>query len=206
MGHNHKHSAPLPETVLRVKSLESLLVEKGLVQTSALDALVERYEHQVGPKNGAAVVAKAWCDPEYKKRLMQNASEAIAELGYTGAQGEEIIAVENTDDVHNVVVCTLCSCYPWPVLGLPPVWYKSAPYRSRVVREPRKVLEEFGTVLPAETQVRVWDSTAETRYLVIPKRPDGTEGLTETQLAALVSRDSMIGVKKADPPSIGEAA
>ncbi|WP_169543789.1 nitrile hydratase subunit alpha [Sneathiella aquimaris] len=206
MGHNHKHSAPLPETVLRVKSLESLLVEKGLVQTSALDALVERYEHQVGPKNGAAVVAKAWCDPEYKKRLMQNASEAIAELGYTGAQGEEIIAVENTDDVHNVVVCTLCSCYPWPVLGLPPVWYKSAPYRSRVVREPRKVLEEFGTVLPAETQVRVWDSTAETRYLVIPKRPDGTEELTETQLAALVSRDSMIGVKKADAPSLGEAA
>jgi len=206
MGHNHKHSAPLPETVLRVKSLESLLVEKGLVDPAALDALVDRYENQVGPKNGAAVVAKSWTDPDYRERLRKDASAAIAELGYTGAQGEEIVAVENTDTVHNVVVCTLCSCYPWPVLGLPPVWYKSAPYRSRVVREPRKVLEEFGTTLPRETEVRVWDSTAETRYLVIPKRPQGTEGMTEEELAELVTRDSMIGVTEAAAPVKGEAA
>ncbi len=205
MGHNHKHSAPLPETVLRVKSLESLLVEKGLVETAALDALVERYEHQVGPKNGAAVVAKAWTDPDYKARLMKDASAAIAELGYTGAQGEEMVAVENTDSIHNVVVCTLCSCYPWPVLGLPPVWYKSAPYRSRVVREPRAVLKEFGTELPKETEVRVWDSTAETRYLVIPQRPAGTDGMNEAELAELVTRDSMIGVTVADSPAIKEA-
>ncbi len=205
MGHNHKHSAPLPETVLRVKSLESLLVEKGLVETAALDALVERYEHQVGPKNGAAVVAKSWVDTDFKTRLLEDGSAAIAELGFTGAQGEEIIAVENTDEVHNVVVCTLCSCYPWPVLGLPPVWYKSAPYRSRVVREPRKVLEEFGTILPKDKEVRVWDSTAETRYLVLPQRPEGTEGLNETELAKLVTRDSMIGVTVADKPAV-EAA
>ncbi|MBE7636118.1 nitrile hydratase subunit alpha [Sneathiella sp. P13V-1] len=200
MGHNHKHSAPLPETVLRVKSLESLLVEKGLVKTEALDALVDRYENKVGPRNGAQVVAKAWSDPDYKARLMKDASAAIAELGYTGAQGEEIVAVENTPDVHNVVVCTLCSCYPWPVLGLPPVWYKSAPYRSRVVREPRAVLEEFGTHIPDDVEVRVWDSTAETRYLVIPERPEGTEGLSEEALADLVNRDSMIGTRKADSP------
>ncbi len=205
MGHNHKHSAPLPETVLRVKSLESLLVEKGLVETAALDALVERYEHQVGPKNGAAVVAKAWSDPDYKTRLMKDASAAIAELGFTGAQGEEMVAVENTGSIHNVVVCTLCSCYPWPVLGLPPVWYKSAPYRSRVVREPRAVLKEFGTDLPKETEVRVWDSTAETRYLVIPQRPEGTEGMSEAELAELVTRDSMIGVTVADSPAVKEA-
>ncbi len=204
MGHNHKHSAPLPETVLRVKSLESLLVEKGLVKTEALDALVDRYENKVGPRNGAQVVAKAWADQDFKARLMKDASAAIAELGYTGAQGEEIVAVENTPDVHNVVVCTLCSCYPWPVLGLPPVWYKSAPYRSRVVREPRAVLEEFGTQIPDDVEVRVWDSTAETRYLVIPERPEGTEGLSEEALADLVNRDSMIGTRKADNP--GEAA
>lgn len=201
MGHNHKHSAPLSDTALRVKSLESLLVEKGLVETEALDALVERYEHQVGPKNGAAVVAKSWIDPDFKARLMNDASAAIAELGYTGAQGEEIVAVENTDKIHNVVVCTLCSCYPWPVLGLPPVWYKSAPYRSRVVREPRKVLEEFGTTLSRDTEVRVWDSTAETRYLVLPQRPPGTETLSEEELAALVTRDSMIGVTVAASPA-----
>lgn len=206
MGHNHKHSAPLSDTALRVKSLESLLVEKGLVQTEALDALVERYEHQVGPKNGAAVVAKSWVDPEYKARLMKDASAAIAELGYTGAQGEEMVAVENTDKIHNVVVCTLCSCYPWPVLGLPPIWYKSAPYRSRVVREPRKVLEEFGTTLPRDKEVRVWDSTAETRYLVLPQRPAGTENLSEEKLAALVTRDSMIGVTIAMPPQKEGAA
>lgn len=200
MGHNHKHSAPLSDTVLRVKSLESLLVEKGLVETAALDALVERYEHQVGPKNGAAVVAKSWVDADFKARLMKDASAAMAELGFSGAQGEELVAVENTDKIHNVVVCTLCSCYPWPVLGLPPVWYKSAPYRSRVVREPRKVLEEFGTALPAEKQVQVWDSTAETRYLVIPQRPEGTDGWSESDLAALVNRNSMIGVAMADNP------
>jgi len=200
MGHNHKHSTPLSDTVLRVKSLESLLVEKGLVDTAGLDALVERYEHQVGPKNGAAVVAKSWVDPEFKVRLMKDASAAIAELGFSGAQGEELVAVENTDAVHNVVVCTLCSCYPWPVLGLPPVWYKSAPYRSRVVREPRAVLKEFGTELSAEAEVRVWDSTAETRYLVIPQRPKGSENMSEEALAALVSRDSMIGVTVALNP------
>lgn len=201
MGHNHNHSAPLSDTVLRVKSLESLLVEKGLVDTAGLDALVQRYEHQVGPKNGAAVVAKSWIDPDFKERLMKDASAAVAELGYSGAQGEELVAVENTDAVHNVVVCTLCSCYPWPVLGLPPVWYKSAPYRARVVREPRAVLKEFGTELLADTEVRVWDSTAETRYLVIPQRPKGSENMTEEALAALVTRDSMIGVTVALSPA-----
>jgi nitrile hydratase subunit alpha len=173
-----------------------LLVEKGLVKTEALDALVDRYENKVGPRNGAAVVARSWVDPDFKARLLKDGSAAISELGYTGAQGEEIVAVENTDTVHNVVVCTLCSCYPWPVLGLPPVWYKSAPYRSRVVREPRAVLEEFGTNLPDSTEVRVWDSTAETRYLVVPKRPEGTDDLSEAELAELVNRDSMIGVRE----------
>ncbi|PHQ68871.1 MAG: nitrile hydratase subunit alpha [Sneathiella sp.] len=201
MAHNHKHGDPLPETVLRVKSLESLLVEKGLVETAALDALIDRYENKVGPKNGAKVVARAWTDPDFKQRLLQDATAAIAEFSFSGAQGEELVAVENTDAVHNVVVCTLCSCYPWPVLGLPPVWYKSAPYRSRVVREPRAVLVEFGTELPASTEVRVWDSTAETRYLVIPRRPEGSSGMNEDGLAALVSRDSMIGVTEAISPS-----
>jgi len=203
MGHNHKHSAPLPETVLRVKSLESLLVEKGLVKSEALDALVDRYENKVGPRNGAQVIARAWNDPDYKSRLLKDGSAAISEMGYSGAQGEEIVALENTDKVHNVVVCTLCSCYPWPVLGLPPVWYKSAPYRSRVVREPRAVLEEFGTHIPDDVEVRVWDSTAETRYLVIPQRPEGSEGLDEAALADLVNRDSMIGVRTADTPAGG---
>jgi nitrile hydratase len=204
MAHDHKHGDPLPETVLRVKSLESLLVEKGLVETEALDALIDRYENKVGPKNGAKVVARAWNDPEYKQRLLADSTAAIAEFGFTGAQGEEMVAVENTDKVHNVVVCTLCSCYPWPVLGLPPVWYKSPPYRSRVVREPREVLKEFGTELPNSTEVRVWDSTAETRYLVIPKRPEGTDGLSEEELAELVSRDSMIGVTEALSPNSAE--
>jgi len=205
MGHNHKHSEPLSDTVLRVKTLESLLVEKGLVDRETLDALVDRYENKVGPRNGAAVVARAWCDPEYKARLLEDASAAIAELGYSGAQGEELVAVENTDAVHNVVVCTLCSCYPWPVLGLPPVWYKSAPYRSRVVREPRAVLREFGTEIADDVKLRVWDSTAETRYLVIPQRPAGTDGLDEAALADLVSRDSMIGVVRATNPENMEA-
>ena len=200
MSHNHKHSDPLPETVLRVKALESLLVEKGLVDPAALDALVDRYENQVGPKNGAKVIARAWVNADFKARLMQDASAAISEFGFSGAQGEELIALENTDAVHNVVVCTLCSCYPWPVLGLPPVWYKSAPYRSRVVREPRSVLREFGTELSADVEVRVWDSTAETRYLVVPQRPPDTEAMNENDLAALVTRDSMIGVSKALSP------
>lgn len=206
MASNHKHDDPLPETVLRVKSLESLLIEKGLVEAEALDALIDRYENKVGPKNGAKVVARAWVDEEYRQRLLTDATAAVAEFGFTGAQGEELVAVENTDKIHNVVVCTLCSCYPWPVLGLPPVWYKSAPYRARVVREPRKVLEEFGTLLPDDMEVRVWDSTAETRYLVIPKRPEGTDGMDEEALAQLVNRDSMIGTRKAGKLPIAEDA
>ncbi|MFC4271907.1 nitrile hydratase subunit alpha [Sneathiella chungangensis] len=206
MTSKHKHGDPLPETVLRVKSLESLLIEKGLVEADALDALIDRYENKVGPKNGAKVVARAWVDADFRKRLLADATLAVAEFGYSGAQGEELIALENTDDVHNVVVCTLCSCYPWPVLGLPPVWYKSEPYRARVVREPRKVLEEFGTSLPESTEIRVWDSTAETRYLVVPKRPVGTEGMSEEELADLVNRDSMIGTRLADTPAMVKEA
>ncbi|MBO0332548.1 nitrile hydratase subunit alpha [Sneathiella sp. CAU 1612] len=206
MASNHKHDDPLPDTVLRVKSLESLLIEKGLVEAEALDALIDRYENKVGPKNGAKVVARAWVDAAFRERLLADTTSAVAEFGYTGAQGEELVAVENTDKIHNVVVCTLCSCYPWPVLGLPPVWYKSAPYRARVVREPRKVLEEFGTFLPDDMEVRVWDSTAETRYLVIPKRPEGTDGMDEEALARLVNRDSMIGTREADRPAMAEGA
>ena len=195
--HDHDHEQDPPSDIaLRVKALESLLVEKGLVDPAALDAIVDYYEHRVGPRNGARVVAKAWTDPAYRARLMQDATAAIAELDFTGRQGEHMVAVENTPGVHNVVVCTLCSCYPWPVLGLPPVWYKSAPYRSRVVIDPRGVLDEFGTVLPEDTEVRVWDSTAEIRYLVIPERPEGTEGLTEAELAERVTRDSMIGTAR----------
>ena len=186
---------------LRVKALESLLVEKKLVDPAALDAIIETYEHKVGPRNGARVVAKAWSDPAYKQRLMADATAAIAELGYGGAQGEYMVVVENTPGVHNLVVCTLCSCYPWPVLGLPPAWYKSSPYRSRAVIDPRGVLAEFGLTLPKDTAVRVWDSTAEIRYLVLPQRPAGTEGMDEDTLAALVSRDSMIGVAKAAVPT-----
>lgn len=181
---------------LRVKALESLLVEKGLVDPAALDALVDTYENKVGPRNGAKVVARAWVDPAYKKRLLAHGAEAIAELGFLGAQGEHMIVVENTPQVHNMVVCTLCSCYPWPVLGLPPVWYKSAPYRSRAVIDPRGVLKEFGLEVPADVEVRVWDSTAEVRYIVLPERPAGTESLNEEELAALVTRDSMVGVAK----------
>ncbi len=181
---------------LRVKALESLLVEKGLVDPAALDAIVDHFEHKVGPRNGARVVAKAWSDPAFRDRLRSDATEAIAELGYFGSQGEHMVAVENTAQVHNLVVCTLCSCYPWPVLGLPPVWYKSSPYRSRAVIDPRGVLTEFGTELPAETEVRVWDSTAEIRYLVLPERPAETDGLDEDALAALVTRDGMIGTAR----------
>ena len=198
--HSHDHSTVPSDPALRVKALESLLVEKGLVDPAALDAIVEYYEHKVGPRNGARVVARAWTDPAYKTRLLTDATAAIAELGYSGRQGEHMVAVENTPAVHNIVVCTLCSCYPWPVLGLPPAWYKSAAYRSRSVIEPRVVLREFGLDLPDEIEVRVWDSTAEVRYLVLPERPAGADAMTEEQLMALVTRDSMIGVAQVAVP------
>ena len=189
------------DLTLRVKSLESLLVDKGLVDRAALDALIDTYEHKIGPRNGARVVARAWVDAAYKQRLLTDADGALAELGYGGMQGEHMVVVENSATVHNLVVCTLCSCYPWPVLGLPPVWYKSAPFRSRSVIEPRGVLREFGLELPQNVEVRVWDSTAELRYMVLPERPPGTETLSEAQLAALVTRDTMIGVGKIAAPS-----
>ena len=193
-AHDHEHQAVPSDPTLRVKALESLLVEKGLVDRSALDALIDTYEHKVGPRNGARVVARAWADPAYRQRLLTNADAAIAELGYGGLQGEHMVVVENTPKVHNLVVCTLCSCYPWPVLGLPPVWYKSAPFRSRAVIDPRGVLREFGLELADDVELRVWDSTAELRYLVLPERPAGSEKLSEEELAALVTRDAMIGV------------
>ena len=185
---------------LRVKALETILVSKGYVDLAALDVLIETYEHRIGPKNGARVVARAWTSPDYRAWLREDATAAIADLGFTGRQGEHMRVVENTEEVHNLVVCTLCSCYPWSVLGLPPVWYKSAPYRSRAVIDPRGVLRDFGVALPATTKIRVWDSTAELRYLVIPRRPEGTEGLDEEALAALVTRDSMIGTGLALSP------
>jgi nitrile hydratase subunit alpha len=191
--HRHDHGSHLSETELRVRALETILVEKGYVDPKALDVLIETYETTVGPHNGARVVAKAWSDPAFKARLLKDATGAIAELGFTGRQGEHMVAVENTNKVHNLVVCTLCSCYPWPVLGLPPVWYKSAPYRSRAVMNPRAVLAEFGLRLPDDREIKVWDSTAEIRYLVLPARPAGTDGWSEEQLASLVTRDSMIG-------------
>jgi nitrile hydratase len=191
--HLHDHSLVPDDLTLRVKALESLLVDKGLVDPAALDAIIDYYEHKVGPRNGARVVARAWTDPAYKSRLLSDATAAIAELGYSGRQGEHMVAVENTPATHNMVVCTLCSCYPLPVLGLPPAWYKSAAYRARAVIEPRSVLSEFGLDLPDDVEVRVWDSTAEIRYLVLPQRPAGTEAMTEEQLVALVTRDSMIG-------------
>jgi nitrile hydratase len=194
--HDHSHQAVPSDPALRVKSLESLLVEKGLVDRAALDALIDSYEHKIGPRNGARVIARAWTDPAYKQRLLTDADAAIADLGYGGMQGEHMLVVENTPKVHNLVVCTLCSCYPWPVLGLPPVWYKSAPYRSRSVIDPRGVLREFGVELGEDVDVRVWDSTAELRYLVLPERPAGTEKLSEEALAALVTRDAMVGVAK----------
>jgi nitrile hydratase len=194
------HGAPLTDVQLRVRALESLLVDKGLVDPKALDALIDTYETKVGPRNGARVVARAWVDPAFKQRLLADSTAAIAELGYIGRQGEDMVVLENTPKVHNVVVCTLCSCYPWPVLGLPPVWYKSGPYRARTVIDPRGVLREFGVDLADDVEVRVWDSTAELRYLVLPERPAGTEGMTEDQLAELITRDSMIGVAKAKAP------
>jgi nitrile hydratase len=194
--HDHEHQAVPSDPALRVKALESLLVEKGLVDRAALDALVDTYEHKVGPRNGAQVVARAWVDPAYKKRLLTDSTAAMGEFGYGGQQGEYMVVVENAPKVHNLIVCTLCSCYPWSVLGLPPVWYKSAPYRSRAVIDPRGVLREFGLDLPEDVEVRVWDSTAEVLYLVLPERPAGTEKLSEAELAALVTRDSMVGVAK----------
>lgn len=198
--HSHEEGSALDDTELRVRALESLLVEKGYVEREALDRLIDTYETRIGPRNGARVVAKAWADPAFRDWLMKDATAAIGSLGYSGRQGEHMVAVENTPEVHNVVVCTLCSCYPWPVLGLPPVWYKSPAYRSRVVIDPRGVLAEFGLALSEDTEIRVWDSTAEIRYLVVPMRPAGTDGWAEEQLAELITRDSMIGTGRALPP------
>lgn len=189
--HDHDHRSAI---TLRVKAIESLLVEKKLLDPEALEKVIDLYENKIGPRNGAKVIARAWLDPEFKARLLRKGTETIAELGFEGTQGEDMVVLENTSAVHNVVVCTLCSCYPWPTLGLPPNWYKAAPYRSRVVIDPRGVLEEFGTVVPANVEVRVWDANAELRYFVLPIRPKGTDGFSEDQLAALVTRDSMIGV------------
>src|SRR5262245_49568959 len=201
---DHSHQAVPSDFALRVKSLESLLVEKGLVDPAALDAIVDLMEHKVGPRNGARVVARAWVDPAYKERLLKSGTASVAELGYSGWQAEDLQVLEDTPTVHNLIVCTLCSCYPWAVLGLPPVWYKSAPYRSRAVIDPRGVLRELGTELPEDVEVRVWDSTAEQRYMVLPERPAGTETLSEEALAALVTRYAMIGVAKVmSPPSGG---
>ncbi len=203
--HPHHHEGP-SEIEARVKSLESLLIEKGLVDAKAMDELVDIYENRVGPKNGARVVARAWTDPAYKQRLLADATNAIMEMGYAGRQGECMRVVENTERVHNMVVCTLCSCYPWPVLGLPPTWYKASEYRARAVREPRAVLAEFGVVLDDDVEVRVWDSTAEIRYLVLPRRPRNSENLNAPQLAKLVTRDSMIGVALAESWPIDSVA
>ena len=204
--HDHDHvdaGPPLSDPQLRVKALESLLTDKGLIDPAALDRLIDTYETKIGPRNGARVVARAWVDPAYRQRLLADASAAVAELGYMGREGQDMVVLENTPKVHNLVVCTLCSCYPWPVLGLPPVWYKAAPYRSRAVIDPRGVLREFGLEVGDDVEVRVWDSTAELRYFVLPERPAGTEGMSEAELATLVTRDSMIGVGKVAPPSPG---
>ena len=210
MGNDHdkehvrEHDKPLSGPALRVKALESLLIEKGLVEPKALDAIVDFYETKVGPHNGARIVARAWTDPAYKRRLLTDATAAIDEVGFGGSEGEDMLVLENAPKVHNMVVCTLCSCYPWPVLGLPPVWYKSAAYRARAVIDPRGVLKELGLELSDDVEVRVWDSTAELRYLVLPERPAGTEGWTEQQLAALVTRDAMVGVAKVSPPKAAD--
>jgi nitrile hydratase len=197
MAHTHR---PESEIALRVKAIESLLVEKGIVDPATLDTIIDAYEHQIGPHNGARIVAKAWVDADYKQRLLADGTSAIAELGLTGFSSEHMIVVENTPQVHNLIVCTLCSCYPWAILGLPPTWYKSFAYRSRAVIEPRKVLQEFGLTIPDEVEVRVWDSNADLRYLVLPERPPGTEGLSEAALADLVTRNAMIGTAKVPPP------
>lgn len=206
MSHDHDHSSPPDERALRIKAIESLLIEKGIIDGAAVDELVDIFEHRIGPKNGAKVVARAWVDPDYKARLLENGTAAIAELGFSGVQGEEMTVIENSDAVHNMVVCTLCSCYPWPTLGLPPTWYKSAPYRSRVVIEPREVLAEFGYDIPGDKEVRVWDSNAELRYLVLPQRPAGTEGWSEEQLVEIVTRDSMIGTNVVPSPDQTQGA
>jgi len=204
MSHDHSHDDPhalLPsDPALRVKALETLLTRKGLIDPAALDEIIETYERKIGPRNGARVVARAWSNPQFRQALLEDATAVVADLGFYGRQGEHMIAVENTEAVHNMVVCTLCSCYPWPLLGIPPGWYKSDAYRARAVREPRRVLADFGVTLPSETAVRVWDSTAELRYLVIPRRPEGTEGMDEEALMALVSRDAMIGTALAGTP------
>jgi nitrile hydratase len=194
MSGAHPNARPVSEPAARAAALEALLVEKGIVATDVIDAVVDTFEHEVGPQNGARAVARAWVDPDFKARLLADGTAALGELGIGGVEGENLRVVENTADVHNAVVCTLCSCYPWPVLGIPPVWYKSPPYRSRMVREPRAVLAELGLELPESTRVRVWDSSAHVRYLVLPQRPAGTEDLDEGALAALVTRDCMIGV------------
>ncbi len=197
---DHPHALLPPEPALRVKALETILTRKGLIDPAALDEIIDTYQNKIGPQNGAQVVARAWHDPEFRAALLLDATAAVTDLGYFGRQGEHMVAVENTPDLHNMVVCTLCSCYPWPLLGIPPAWYKSDAYRARVVREPRKVLAEFGVTLPEKTAVRVWDSTAEVRYLVIPLRPEGSEDLDLDALAALVTRDSMIGTGLAQVP------
>jgi len=204
--HGHEHQAVPSDLTLRVKALESLLIEKGLVDPAALDALIDTFEHKVGPRNGARVVARAWVDPAYKSRLLSDAPSAISELGFPDQQVENMLVVENGPKVHNLVVCTLCSCYPWSVLGLPPVWYKSSAYRSRAVIDPRGVLREFGLELSEDVEVRVWDSTAELRYLVLPERPTGSEKLSEEQLSALITRDAMVGTAKIPVPSSGGKA
>jgi nitrile hydratase len=200
MTHDHQEHSELGAMELRVRALQTVLSQKGYIDPAALDVLIDTYQTKIGPRNGARVVARAWMDPEFRKWLLDDASAAIASLGYTGRQGEHMVALENTESRHNMVVCTLCSCYPWPVLGLPPTWYKSAPYRARAVKDPRGVLADFGVELPESIEIRVWDSTAEVRYLVLPQRPRGTEGLSEEQLAALVTRDSMIGTGLAKTP------
>ena len=197
---DHPHTLLPPEPALRVRALETLLERKGLVDPAALDAIIDTYENRIGPRGGAQVVARAWTEPEFRAALLEDATAAVADMGLYGRQGEHIVAVENTDTVHNMVVCTLCSCYPWPLLGIPPGWYKSDAYRARAVREPRKVLADFGVTLPEEIAVRIWDSTAEVRYLVVPRRPEGAEGLDKEALAALVTRDSMIGCGLAVTP------
>src|SRR6516225_2708157 len=205
-GHQHEHQAVPSDPTLRVKALETLLVEKGLVDPAGLDELIDMFQHRIGPRNGARVVARAWVDPAYKQRLLADAPAAIDEVGFHNQYGDQMVVVENTAEVHNLVVCTLCSCYPWLMLGLPPVWYKSAAYRSRAVIDPRGLLREFGLELAEDVELRVWDSTAELRYLVLPERPAGTERMTEEQLAALVSRDSMVGVAKVKSPEAGGRA
>ena len=198
--HDHPHALLPSDPALRVKALETILTQKGLIDPAALDEIIETYETKIGPRNGAHVIAKAWTDPAFKAALLKDATAVVSEMGYYGRQGEHMIVVENTDEVHNIVVCTLCSCYPWPLLGIPPTWYKSDAYRARAVREPRKVLAEFGVTLPSDMAVRVWDSTAETRYLVLPQRPKGTDGMDEAALMDLISRDSMIGTGLASAP------